>query len=73
MFDNICKFLAANYSQDIARWILGQAVELSVLEPTELSNEPIRADSLIFLQSQDLILHLEFQTQVSDIKWIKIC
>jgi predicted transposase/invertase (TIGR01784 family) len=32
------------------------------LQPTELSSEPIRADSLILLRAQNLILHLEFQT-----------
>jgi predicted transposase/invertase (TIGR01784 family) len=38
-------------------------VELTELSPQELSNEPIRADSLILLQSEDLVLHTEFQTQ----------
>ncbi len=33
-----------------------------MLTPTELSLEPIRADSLIMLQSEDVVLHLEFQT-----------
>ena len=43
---------------------LSQPVPLTELQPTELSSEPIRADSLIFLQSQDIILHIEFQTSV---------
>jgi len=34
--------------------------------PSELSAEPIRADSLIFLESSDLILHLEFQTTTDE-------
>ena len=32
------------------------------LSPSELSLEPIRADALILLQSDEVILHLEFQT-----------
>jgi predicted transposase/invertase (TIGR01784 family) len=61
MYDNICKFLAEHFSLDFARWFMGQAIELTELSPTELSLEPIRADSLILLQSFDFILHLEFQ------------
>ncbi|MEG3438459.1 hypothetical protein V0288_15110 [Pannus brasiliensis CCIBt3594] len=62
MYDNTCKFLAANFSKDLTAWLLGRSIELTVLEPTELFVEPIRADSLIFLQSDDLIVHIEFQT-----------
>jgi predicted transposase/invertase (TIGR01784 family) len=47
MYDNVCKFLAENYSRDFAQWLLG---------------EPIRADALILLESDQMILHLEFQT-----------
>ncbi|MBE9142658.1 Rpn family recombination-promoting nuclease/putative transposase [Planktothrix mougeotii] len=63
MFDSICKFLAENYSQDLASWLLGSPVALTDLSPQELSLEPIRADSLILLQSDDLVLHTEFQTE----------
>ena len=63
MFDNICKFLAENFSQDYATWLLGRPVTLTKLSPTELSLEPIRADSLILEQSEYLVLHLEFQTE----------
>jgi len=56
MYDNICKFLAKNFSSDLAEWLIGESVPLTVLEPTELSLEPIRADSLIFLQSEDIVL-----------------
>ncbi|MEC4984884.1 MAG: Rpn family recombination-promoting nuclease/putative transposase [Oscillatoria sp. PMC 1068.18] len=63
MYDNICKFLAENYPSDIASWLLGEAIPLTQLSPTELSVEPIRADSLILLQSANLVLHAEFQTQ----------
>ncbi|MGL5035268.1 MAG: Rpn family recombination-promoting nuclease/putative transposase, partial [Microcystaceae cyanobacterium] len=63
MFDNVCKFLAENFSEDYATWLLGCPVTLTKLSPTELSLEPIRADSLILEQSEDLVLHLEFQTE----------
>ncbi len=62
MYDNICKFLAENFSSDFARWIFGEPKGLTSISPTELSVEPIRADSLILLQSEDVVLHLEFQT-----------
>ena len=63
MFDSLCKFLAENFSEDYATWLLGRSVTLTKLSPTELSLEPIRADSLILEQSEDLVLHLEFQTE----------
>lgn len=62
MYDNICKYIAETFSKDLAQWLLGQPIELTLLQPTELQVAPIRADSLIFLQSADLILHIEFQT-----------
>ncbi|HAC65256.1 MAG TPA: hypothetical protein DCF68_17450 [Cyanothece sp. UBA12306] len=62
MYDNICKFIAETYSRDLAQWLLGKPIELTILEPTELQVDPMRVDSLIFLQSEDLILHIEFQT-----------
>ena len=66
MYDNTCKLLAENFPADFASWILGRPIPLSKLEPSELSAEPIRADSLIFLESSDLILHLEFQTRTDE-------
>ena len=63
MIDNICKFLAESFSTDFASWILGEAITLTKLEPSELSVEPIRADSVIFLDSAEIILHIEFQTE----------
>ena len=66
MFDNVCKFLAENYATDFAEWIFGQPKGLTVLSPTELSLEPIRADSLILLQAEDVVLHLDFQTLPRD-------
>ncbi len=63
IYDNICKLIAENFSDDLATWLLGTPVQLSELSPTELSVEPIRADALILRQSDDLILHVEFQTE----------
>jgi predicted transposase YdaD len=48
MYDNTCKFLAETFSSDFASWLLGEAISLTKLEPSELSIEPIRADSVIF-------------------------
>jgi len=61
-YDNVCKILAEKYPTDFARWLL--AVEPRTIEvlKTELSIEPIRADSLTFLQTENRILHIEFQT-----------
>ena len=63
MFDNICRYLTEQFSADIASWLIGRSVTLTKLSPSELSLEPIRADALILLQSDTLILHAEFQTQ----------
>jgi predicted transposase/invertase (TIGR01784 family) len=65
MIDNICKFLAETFPTDFASWLLGEAIALTTLKPSELSVEPIRADSVIFLQSSKIILHIEFQTEAN--------
>ncbi|NJM46514.1 MAG: Rpn family recombination-promoting nuclease/putative transposase [Alkalinema sp. RU_4_3] len=62
MYDNTCKFLAENFSADFASWLLGETVTLTAIQPSELSLDPIRADAMILLQSENSILHLEFQT-----------
>jgi predicted transposase/invertase (TIGR01784 family) len=62
MYDNTCKYLAEQFPEDLASWLIGERITLTQLPPTELSVEPIRADSLILLANEDLILHLEFQT-----------
>ena len=62
MYDNTCKFLAEQFSADFASWLLGETVTLTEIQPSELSLDPIRADAMILLQSEDSILHLEFQT-----------
>ncbi|MEA5618671.1 Rpn family recombination-promoting nuclease/putative transposase, partial [Cronbergia sp. UHCC 0137] len=63
MYDNTCKFLAETFPTDFATWLLGTPIHFTKLKPSELSVEPIRADSLIFLQSISIILHIEFQTR----------
>ena len=47
----------------MATWLLGKPIDLTELKPSELSLELIRADSLIFLESEDVVLHIEFQTE----------
>jgi predicted transposase/invertase (TIGR01784 family) len=63
MFDNTCKFLAESFSEDFASWLLGTPVTMTRLSPSELSLEPIRADALILLNSDNFVLHIEFQTE----------
>jgi len=63
MFDSTCKFLAETFSRDYASWLIGEPISLTELSPTELSLEPIRADSLILLQSDQVVLQIEFQTE----------
>ena len=43
--------------------MLGTPVSMTRLSPSELSIEPIRADALILLNSDDVVLHIEFQTE----------
>jgi predicted transposase/invertase (TIGR01784 family) len=62
MYDNFSKFLIDEYPQDFSSWLLGEQISFTELLPKELSIEPIRADSMILLQSLRVILHLEFQT-----------
>ncbi|MEH2035401.1 DUF4351 domain-containing protein [Nostoc sp.] len=61
-YDNTCKYLAEKYPGDFARWLFASDTsDIQVLK-TELNLEPIRADSVTFLQIAKQILHLEFQT-----------
>lgn len=66
MYDDACRFLAEHFSADFASWLLGKAVTLTELQPSELSLDPIRADALIFLESDEAVLHIEFQTLPKD-------
>jgi predicted transposase YdaD len=43
MFDNICKFLAENFSENPATWFIGEPMAFTEFSPSELSNQPIRA------------------------------
>ncbi|KAM3104124.1 MULTISPECIES: Rpn family recombination-promoting nuclease/putative transposase [unclassified Phormidesmis] len=62
MYDDTCRFLAEHFSADFASWLLGEPVTMTELQPSELSLDPIRADALILLESDESILHIEFQT-----------
>ncbi len=62
--DNICKFLCEHFPERYAAWRVKDFVTPIQVLKKELSNEPIRADSVILLQAQDRILHLEFQVNV---------
>ncbi len=66
MYDSTCKFIASQYSTELAIWLLGKPLKLTEIKPSELSLEPIRADSIIFLESEDIVLHIEFQTDPKD-------
>lgn len=60
MYDDTCRFLAEHFSANWQSWLLGESVALTELKPSELSLEPIRADAMILLQSDESILHIEF-------------
>ncbi len=61
-FDNTCKLLAEQYPSDFIRWLLGVETQQIEILKTELTLEPIRADSVTFLRADNRILHIEFQT-----------
>ena len=63
-FDNLCKLLSEKYPDRFASWVLGKPQQSVEVLKTELSIEPIRADSVTFLQLQRRLLHLEFQTKL---------
>lgn len=64
-YDNLFKYWAEKYAQEMASWAFRQPITTPVeVLKTELSIEPIRADSVIFLKSGPEIQHLEFQTRV---------
>jgi len=62
-YDNICKMLAEDDPLAFARWFFGSPIQTVEMLKTELSVEPIRADSIVFMRVENTILHLEFQTQ----------
>ena len=61
-YDNTCKYLAQKYPAPFVDWLLSESSDNIVVLKTELSAEPITADSLILLQIDNKILHIEFQT-----------
>ncbi len=63
-YDNLCKYLAEKYPDRFASWLLGREITGTKVFKTELSLEPVRADSVTFLRLADRILHLEFQVKV---------
>jgi predicted transposase/invertase (TIGR01784 family) len=63
-FDNCCKLLAEKYPEQFATWLLGEPTSTVEVLKTELPIEPIRADSVILLQMQRQILHIEFQVKL---------
>ncbi|MGI0495501.1 Rpn family recombination-promoting nuclease/putative transposase [Alkalinema pantanalense CENA528] len=66
-FDSTCRRLAEQFPEDIARWLLGRPIQSTLLKPTELSLEPIRADNLILLEGDADILHVEWQTDPTQV------
>lgn len=64
-FDNICEYLSKEYPDRFARWLLGDIPANVEVLKTELSLEPIKADSLTLLNTQERILHLEFQVKAA--------
>ena len=60
--DNLCKFLAEKYPEQIVRWLCGLRVKNVEVLKTELGREPIRADTAILFGNY--LLHAEFQTTV---------
>lgn len=57
-YDNVCKQLAEKYPLEFARWLLPAEPEYIEILKTELSIEPIYADSVIFIETENLILHI---------------
>jgi predicted transposase YdaD len=50
-YDNLTKILAEKYPERFATWLLGTPQTNVEILKTELSIEPIRADSLTFLKT----------------------
>ncbi len=65
-YDNLLKYLAEHYPAALATWLLGRPVTRVRLLKTELSLQPIRADSVYLIETDEEILHVEFETDPSD-------
>ena len=61
--DNVCKYLSNQYPESFINWILGESTVDTDLLKSELSIEPIRADFVALLRTQNQILHIEFQVE----------
>jgi predicted transposase/invertase (TIGR01784 family) len=61
-FDSTCRRLAEQFPEDFASWLLGRPIASTILQPTELSLEPIRADNVMLFEGESDILHMEWQT-----------
>lgn len=61
-YDNLLKYLAEHYPAALASWLLGKPVTRVRVLKTELSLQPIRADSIYLLETDGEILHVEFET-----------
>jgi len=62
--DNLCKLLTEQYPDQFARRFFGPQVGKVEILKTELSREPIRADSAILLAESGDLLHIELQTTI---------
>ncbi len=52
-YDNLCKKIAEKYPDRFASWLLGRELSGTTVFKTELSLEPVRADSVTFLRLAD--------------------
>jgi predicted transposase YdaD len=62
MYDNTSKLLISQFCPDFTAWLIGQPLQLTEMQPTELHYEPIRAHGVVLLKNDHLIGHWEFQT-----------
>lgn len=71
--DSICKYLAEQYPQSFAAWVLQWAPLSIELLGTELSVEPIQASSITLLHSQDQALFPDEQAPQTAMTTDNIC
>lgn len=60
-YNNACKYLAEQYPTDFVRWLLGIEVQKIEVLKTELTLEPIRADSVTFCKRLTKFCILNFK------------
>ncbi len=61
--DPTCKFLAESFPTDFAAWLLSERIALMPLGLSELSSQDIEADSSVLLDSDKVLLHIEFHVE----------